>query len=134
MDDTELAELAPILAERGEDEALVAVVHYFDDVDHGAGGEVDVVGLQDLSGGIWRRDDDVGGFAQLEVHDGAVGEREVAEDAVREGSEHVVHAADDGELPWARGETLFVMRFGSVELEDEDDDQGEEKREVEELH
>jgi hypothetical protein len=123
----ELAELAPVLAGRREDDVRPAVEHDLAAEKPGAGGEVGVVRLEDLARHLPRRDDHERGLAELEHHERAVGAGEVPERAVREHVHQVVHAADHRQLPRPRREPRLGPEQAPEDAHQDDGDGGDEE-------
>ena len=118
LEGADAAELAPLLAVGGEEDAdLVADGLPHRDA-HGAGGERRVVRLEDLARGLRRRRHHDGELAEAEVHDGGVvpprqlGQRAVHHHPARPHHREVVQAADERQPPWPRrqprGATILV--------------------------
>lgn len=74
-------------------------------------GEVGVLGLQDLFGGLAGGDDDHVDLADADEHEGAVLGGKITQRLVGGLSDEVVDVANDGQPPWAGRERRFMVRL-----------------------
>lgn len=130
LEHTDLAHLPPVLPVGREDETPATEA---DDVGRRAprpAGEGGVFRPHHLRGRLRGGDDDGGHLAEPEHHQRAVPARQAEQRAVRRGrADEVVEAADDGEVPWARGKSGAGRFFGGQRPPaDDEQEQWEEDR------